>query len=341
MEKIHEELDKARQDLLDLSLRNTLINYRHLKTKGVEIVDELPAHVLRILVSGSRLMSFLPTPKKEAEGKGDLQSAEDILGVMLEQPEEEEVNEAGVALRHVDKHLQTAYTSAILQKRLLNTFYTARTHIEEQGVNILYLALGMLQWYESERSVIRRQAPLVLVPVKLYRTDVQERFRLRYTEEDIGDNVSLAAKLKSDLTIMLPTIGHADDLNILDYFDQVSKAVSSQPRWFVDQSSIVLAFFSFTRFVMYNDLDAENWPEGDKPGAHGILKAILQNGFNLPALDIQPDAMVDDYVSPQDSFQVVDADSSQTLVILNVNKGRNLVVQGPPGTGESPRPLRT
>ena len=29
----------------------------------------------------------------------------------------------------------------------------------------------------------------------------------------------------------------------------------------------------------------------------------------------------------------MDADGSQTLVIVDVNNGRNLVVQGPPGTG--------
>ncbi|PZO97320.1 MAG: hypothetical protein DI615_05505, partial [Gardnerella vaginalis] len=44
-----------------------------------------------------------------------------------------------------------------LQQRLLKTFYTARTIIEEQGVNTLFLAVGMLQWYESESSAELRR----------------------------------------------------------------------------------------------------------------------------------------------------------------------------------------
>jgi hypothetical protein len=55
-----ERLERARQDLLDLSLRNNLLNYRPLKSKGVEIMDELPSEVFRILVAEGRQMLFLP-----------------------------------------------------------------------------------------------------------------------------------------------------------------------------------------------------------------------------------------------------------------------------------------
>lgn len=48
------------------------------------------------------------------------------------------------AQRHKDNQLQTSYTSTQLQSRLLATYHAARTSMEEQGVNTLYLALGML-----------------------------------------------------------------------------------------------------------------------------------------------------------------------------------------------------
>lgn len=50
---------------------------------------------------------------------------------------------------YADAKLQTNYTKKQLEQRLLNTYYAARTYIEEQGVNILFIAFGMLQWYES------------------------------------------------------------------------------------------------------------------------------------------------------------------------------------------------
>ena len=68
----------------------------------------------------------------------------------MTQPEEQEGG--GPTARHVDLRLQTNLTSTRLQSRLIKTERDARTFVEEQGVNILYLALGMLRWYESQSS---------------------------------------------------------------------------------------------------------------------------------------------------------------------------------------------
>ena len=43
-------LEIARRDLLDLGLRNTLLNYRPLRSKGAEVIDEKPPEVFRLLV---------------------------------------------------------------------------------------------------------------------------------------------------------------------------------------------------------------------------------------------------------------------------------------------------
>jgi hypothetical protein len=69
----------------------------------------------------------------------------------------------------------------------------AHTSIEEQGINILYLALGMLNWYESESSEDCRIAPLILIPAALSRSDARARFALALADDDIADNVRLQA----------------------------------------------------------------------------------------------------------------------------------------------------
>jgi hypothetical protein len=56
---IAEKLDRARRDLLDLGLRNSLLNYRPLKTRGVEVVDERPALLLDLMVRHQKTMTFL------------------------------------------------------------------------------------------------------------------------------------------------------------------------------------------------------------------------------------------------------------------------------------------
>jgi hypothetical protein len=87
---------------------------------------------------------------------------------------------------------------------------------------------------------------------------------------------------------------------------------------------------------MYHDLDTAIWPEDAKPSEHPIIKAILlSEGFDDPPSELTDDEHLDNHLKPLDVRQVVDADSSQTLAILDVVKGRNLVIQGPPGTGKS------
>ena len=323
MDSIQAKLDAARAELLDLGLRNPLVNYKLLKARGVEVVDESPPDIYRILVQDGKIMSFLP--KAESEEDDDN---------LLFDDDEEEADPA----RYTDSKLQTDYSSAELQRRLLTTYYTARTAIEEQGVNTLYLALGLLQWYESESSDMPRHAPLILIPVEIDRTSVRASFRINYTGEDIGTNLSLQEKLKSEFGIQFPDLSDADDpeqSNIQSYYQAVSSAIDQLGRWTVDESAIALGFFSFAKFLMYSDLDTTKWPD-DALSEHSVLQSVLTTGFQEPKSFIDDSASnIDEHLNPTETHHVVDADSSQALAIHDVSQGRNLVIQGPPGTGKS------
>ncbi len=319
MNSVQTKLDKARSELLDLTLRNPLINYKLLKARGVEIVDESPSDIYRILVQDKKTMSFLPRD-------------EDDSSYLFEDETEQDPD------RHTDTKLQTNHSSNELQKRLRNTEYTERIAIEEQGVTTLYMALGMLKWYESESSETPRYAPLIMVPVELNRTSVRAHFRVQYTEEDIGTNLSLQEKLKTEFRIQLPDLPEVDDLNqpnILKYFEEVNEAIGNAKGWSVDESTVALGFFSFAKFLMYCDLDVNNWPDNTL-SEHPILDSVLVNGFqeSYPSIDDSA-ANVDQHLTPENTHHVVNADSSQALAIHDVIEGRNLVIQGPPGTGKS------
>ncbi len=345
VDSVQTRLESARRDLLDLGLRNSLISYRALKSRGVEAIGESPAEVFRILVREGKRMTFAPAPEPKpaiatAEQATLLpQPTQPPLPAERDQPalaQPEALSPAEVASRQRDTQLQTAVASEQLQTRLLNTFYAARTFIEEQGVNILYLALGMLEWYEDDTSQEKRRAPLILVPVDLERSNALDRFHLSYGGEDIGDNLSLAAKLRIEFGIEAPVMPEVEDLDVDDWFDTWGNAVASRQRWSVDRTAIALGFFSFGKFLMYRDLDPSTWPDGGKPTQHPIVSSLLtEAGFTEPPSIIADDAFLDSYIKPDEVRQVVDADSSQTLAILDVSAGRNLVIQGPPGTGKS------
>ena len=269
---IAERLEVARRELLDLGLRNPLLNYRLLRARGLEVVDEIPAEVFRLLVQEGRAMAFLPRMNGEKDG-------------LMAQPQEDTTTESP-AERHTDHRLQTDISSDELQSRLLATYYAANSFVQEQGVNILYMALGMLTWYESDSSQEPRRAPLMLVPVELTRSNVRDRFRLSHTDEDPGENLSLIEKANSDFPIDMPSLSETEidsgNIDVDRYLQSVEEAVKDIPRWSVATNSIVLGLFSFSKFLMFRDLDVENWPEDDQPSDHPIINALLHQGFSEP-----------------------------------------------------------
>lgn len=52
---------------------------------------------------------------------------------------------------------------------------------------------------------------------------------------------------------------------------------SGQGRVLID---IYLDFFSFTKFVLYKDLDPKTWPEGQSPVDHPLIKSLLAPSSN-------------------------------------------------------------
>jgi very-short-patch-repair endonuclease len=320
MQDILSKLEASRKELLDLSLHNPLLNYRPLSSRGVTMSEERAADVYDLLVREAKSLAF--APQKDPKEKSNPPSAT-----------EEKTTETGVNNR--DTVLQTGETETSLQSRLLNTYYTARTSIEEQGVNILYIALGMLHWYESDSSEEVRKAPLVLVPVLLERSTARERFRVRYTLEDVGENLSLQAKLKVEFGLHLPDLPEEDVPDLETYMDEVGKALVQMRRWRVDRDAVVLGFFSFGKFMIYNDLDNTKWPEDNKPVEHPLIQSLFRHGFSEAPPSVSEEAFIDGEPQTDELFQVVDADSSQVLAMLAVHEGRNLVIQGPPGTGKS------
>jgi very-short-patch-repair endonuclease/DNA polymerase III delta prime subunit len=335
------KLSRGRMELLDLSTRNRLIHVprRSKSAKTVEAIDELTAEVYRLLVTEGRTLTFAPGRRApgEAEREPDGAAPDEHEMTELAQPEDGEVDERGVAQRHSDTKLQTRLTSEGLQKRLLTLHLDAKTLQEEQGVNILFLAMGMLKWFEDTNSDTERFAPLILVPVVLERGNAAERFRLRWLQEDPSPNLSLAALLRRQFGLELPAFveGDQEAFGTEEYLSRIEKAVSGQPRWEVLKNDIVLGFFSFAKFLMYRDLDPANWPQGSGLADHPVISGLLGDGFPSGEPLFGDDDPIDPHIGPEALVHIVDADSSQTAAVHEVRRGRHLIIQGPPGTGKS------
>ena len=335
-------LEESRRELLDLSTRNRLLSIpvESKSARVVHVLDEKSDHVFRLLVAERKAFAFLPSIGSTAAATvSDAPGAETAPDpgeeqVGLPQPEEDTDEKTGEPRRHVDTKLQTSLTPDALQRRLLALYRDARLLIEEQGVNVLYLALGRLKWFEAEKADTPRYAPLVLVPVQLQRRSARERFTLTWGEEDIQENLSLAAKLQADFGIELPKFQSEEDLVPSRYAAAVASAVAGQPRWEVEPEGMTLGFFSFAKFLMYRDLDPRNWPDPERL-LGPTLAALLRDGFSVAERPFADDVDLDELIPVARLDHVVDADGSQTIAIETVRGGRSVVVQGPPGTGKS------
>ncbi len=315
-ESILSKIETSRKDLLDLSLRNPLLNYRTLRARGVETIDADPVSVFRNLVRDGKKVSFVP---EDEDNEGDT--------IPTPTPR-----------RGSTLPLHALATPGELQRRLITTYRTSNTIIQEQGVNTLFIALGMVIWRESESSETDRCAPLVFVPVQLDRANINSGFTVSYTGEDLVSNISFAEKARADFRLDIPLLDEDEDsasIDLKSYFRKVKRSIRGMKEWSIDATSVVLGFFTFTKFLMYRDMDSQIWPPGSGPLESEIIRALFEDGFSEPEPGISEDDYLDDYLRPQDAHHVVDADSSQSLAIVDANSGRNLVIQGPPGTGKS------
>ncbi|CAM4177669.1 DUF3320 domain-containing protein [Vibrio neonatus] len=322
--KIKSVFEKSRQELLDMGLRgNTLLSLGK-GAKVLEIVDEKSSQVFDTLVNKSREMKFIAAPD----------ALEDENSPLLLSELTEHLQGSVGDKRHEDNSLQTQLFRRSLDTRLLKIHSEALTYVQEQGVDLLYIATGFLQWYEDDHSSKARYAPLILIPVKLTRAEAGDAFKLRYTEADLGTNLTLAAKLKMDFAIELPKCESDDgEFDLQHYFELVSEAVAKEKRWQVVSDKIALSFFSFGKFQMYQDLSDEAWPDGQKPSENAVIQKLFGGGFESDSTRLDSTPMD---VNKAEAIQLVlDSDSSQTEAVLAAKSGANLVIQGPPGTGKS------
>jgi len=314
--------DDTRKRLVETGTRNRLVHVNRANTRGnvLNIVNERSDEVHAVL-SGGKTMRFAALGKDSGEDRGQPILADDGA---------HDLDEG----RYTDKQLDTRLGSDALQKKLLKIAREAQTAEEESGVNVLYLAMGFLTWYEDKSSSQPREAPLVLLPVELCRNVRTSTYDIRARDEDVLTNLPLQQRLKDDFGIDLPELEIGENWKPFDYFALVESVIAARDRWKIDRDAIQLGFFSFSKLLMYRDLDIGAWA-GDALAGHALTRGLLYERFDAEEPLFKPTDRLDEVLPPEKLFHVVDADASQAKVIEEIRAGRNVVVQGPPGTGKS------
>jgi len=320
-------LDRWRRRLLDLSLRNRLLNYRETKRTLPLLCPDLPA--LADALADGATFSILPRPRDL--GDADPRDAdahrrrtgEDALAALLRE-------------QLVAGRLHADLPGDELDHRLLEVYRAARLEVEEGGASALYLALGFLAWYETPQSAQQRLAPILLLPLALHRRSAREGFSLRLGDDEPRINVTLLELLRQDHGVAvagldpLPENGGGVDVGRI--LRAMRETVRDIDRWDVVDVAR-LGLFSFAKFLMWRDL-AER--AGDL-----VRNPVVDHLVNRPDRAFSPGAAfpdpdrLDEERSPLQTFCPLPADASQLAAVFAAADGRSFVLEGPPGTGKS------
>lgn len=302
-----------KNNLLDVGKRNKMINYRKTKRATLQIVDPGYDELYQRLVNADEEISF----KKAIDCSDDLQLTQlfylfDKLGKSV-----------SITTGVIDSDLTLSDT----QSTLKNLRSKAKLSLEEQGINILYLCFGFIEWRQKATDNYML-SPLILVPVTLSLASVTEPYKIKRLEEDVVVNPTLEYFFESEYSISLPTFDSSkDDLN--SYFDEVQKSIKPMGWNVVREAN--LGLLSFLKIVMYKDLVKYK----ERLFKNPVINAFCGDASQIPVVESEWVNYNHDLLPAQETYQVVNADSSQQDAILLSKKGVSFVLQGPPGTGKS------
>ena len=320
-------LDRWQRKLLDLTLRNRLLNFRDSKRTIPLTCPDLPAledaladgAKFKVLSRMEDLGSTDPRDEYAYERRTGKEGSEEILRAEIKA-----------------RRLRTDLSEADLDRQLLGLYRAARIAMEEGGVSSLYLAVGFLKWFETEASTKARLAPILLLPVELHRKSVQEGFTLTQGDDESLLNVTLLELLRQDHGVTVEGLSPLpyDDsgLDVPKILHTFRKTVRDIDRWdVVDMARIGL--FSFAKFLMWRDLSGRSEDLRKNP--------VVDHLVSRPTESYEPGATfpragtLDKAYPPHRVFCPMPADSSQLSAVLAAAEGRSFVLKGPPGTGKS------
>jgi very-short-patch-repair endonuclease len=320
-------LAKWKSKLLDLTLRNKLLNFKPTKST-LRVICPEPGALEDRLAEGNEF---------RVRAKPKLMSGSDSRDADVYAGRNGTVAMDDLATDALGRNeIVTDIDEEALEGRLLEIFRAATTGMEEGGANTLFLAFGMLEWQESKDAESSHLAPILLIPVTLSRQSVRSGFRLARHDDDALVNPTLLQKLQQDFSLKLPSfeVLPTDDRGIdVDRILQTFRLHVGELKGWEVKEQVHLGIFSFTKYLMWKDLqDRQKQLQENSVVAHLINNP--GKAFADSATGFEPSTL-DEKFRPQDLLTPLLSDSSQLRAVCVAAEGKNLVVEGPPGTGKS------
>ena len=224
------------------------------------------------------------------------------------------------------------------EEKLKNIYRIARSAIEENGANNLFFSIGSLVWFDVDDPE-PHVAPLIFVPATIVRKKAMT-YEVRMRDEEPIINVTLLEMMRQMFGVKLPEEGllPVDESGIPSWetifkiFEEQIKEINLHQeegkQWRLEQEAY-LGVFSFTKFLMWNDVHTHP----DVIVNHPVIKGMLDNVYHFETEDVENDRIPSEF--EERLMLPLEFDSSQLKVAYEAHKGKSFVVYGPPGTGKS------
>ena len=318
-------IERWQSKLLDLSLRNRLLNFKNTKQTVPCRVPDVSS--LEDALAAGKFFKIYPLMEEDPIGERKV-SAE----------EREAIISGAVRNAYARGQVTIPLDRSETDRRLLALFRKAKSDLSEGGTNTLFLAAGFLRWQRKGESQFYR-APLLLIPIKLERRSARSEFRIVHHEDEVRFNATLIEFLKRDFDLSLPemeenlpTDESGIDLNLI--FSTIQSKVRDV-RGFEVVEELAISTFSFSKYLMWKDLvDRTEDLRNNRLVAHLVDNPDRSFDAGEGAETVQPDDL-DRQLAPHELFTPLPADSSQLAAVVAAMRERDFVLIGPPGTGKS------
>ncbi len=322
-----DRLARWQRKLLDLSLRNTLLNFK--QGKKALLLDVAAPELEDTLAEGQSI-KLLPSPAlmqgqdPRSQQLHEARSLEDLRKAHAK----DALKRREVFIRLEDQELEG---------RLVELYRGARNAMQEGGSNTLFIALGFLVWTRPDKPDSRVKAPLILLPITLNRKSARSGFTLQEHEDEALFNPTLVEMLRQDFQLELGIAAgdlprDESGLDIAGIWKRVRSAIKDIRGWEVSED-VVLSMFSFAKYLMWKDLSDRTDDLRKSPVVAHLIDTPREP---YPSTKPFPDARrLDADYAPQQVFCPLPADSSQLSAVMAAANGKDFVLIGPPGTGKS------